>query len=532
MNTTKSKRHSATPRTDDGTRATYADASKTARAASKALEDALRDPALVPAALHAPPVLDRATGEVRSRPWAARGVTAPRARRVLDYATRQYLAGYSKVEAGSRWTRSSGEAPYLPLIRQTTKALGMDERSGSNRSAIGAVYGYLDALGVLAYEPGKSDRYSYLAYGTAALAHTYAVARPSEFTGVSHSTMGEGSTTALWESSRESLREKKSLAEPKIAQREPVAQSVTVENREGSTNRKDKSKSNTSGASLTQAGATYLDALSTQLGRYGPRYARTLREQGYRGHGALISQANRHGLLAEAYSTDGYGYGVAVRALDLGNRDNLDRATDLPSTLAAIMRERYGEVEARLGRVATEVYSGEAYHYGDGPDAIRAEEPGTLADALAGLNLPEGESIGADPRTAVAVGTLTAGSEIAEWRPAYETGEPLRSRLILDAVRHGATLGYGIPEEEAVALHAHYLDLRQAGTLDAERDLYEIQAALGRPLALQEVALYGVAVRVGREEWAEAEAATLRGDPLPAPIQAGEVTLSGATVEA
>ena len=529
MNTTKSKRHSAIPRTDGGTRATFTEASKAARAASKALEAALLDPDLVPTALHAPPVLDRTTGEVRSRPWSARGVTAPRARRVLNYATLQYLSGYSKSEAGERWTAHAGDAPYLPLVRQTTKALGMDERSGSNRSTIGAVYGYLDALGVLAYRPGQGGHYSYLAFGEAALAHTYAVARPSELAGVSHSAMGEGSTTEVWESKRESIREKKSLAEPKIAQREPVAQSVTTEKREASTNRKGKSKSNTSGATLTRAGATYLDALTAQLEQYGARYARTLREQGYRGHGALIGQANRYGVLAEPHGDNGYG--IAVRALDLGHRDNLDRADDLPSTLAAIMRERYSEVEARLVRGRTEAYSGEAYHYGDEPYAIQAEEPGTLADALAGLNLPEGETVGAEPRTTVAAYAIAAGSAVAEVRPAYETGEPLRSRLILDAVRRGTPLGYGIPEEEAVALHAHYLDLRQAGTLDPERDLYEIQTALGRGLHLSEAALYGLSLRVSAAEWQRAETSTYTGGAAyPERVEVREVSLAGTAV--
>jgi hypothetical protein len=200
------------------------------------------------------------------------------------------------------------------------------------------------------------------------------------------------------------------------------------------------------------------------------------------------------------------------------------------------MRERYSEVEARLVRGRTEAYSGEAYHYGDEPYAIQAEEPGTLADALAGLNLPEGETVGAEPRTTVAAYAIAAGSAVAEMRPAYETGEPLRSRLILDAVRRGTPLGYGIPEEEAVALHAHYLDLRQAGTLDPERDLYEIQTALGRGLHLSEVALYDLAITVPVAEWDAAVARASEpyrytgGAAYPERVEVREVALAGTAV--
>lgn len=529
METTKRERHSAPP-TDDGTRVAYAEASKAARAAASALEEALGDAALIPAALHAPPV--ERNGESVTRPWSARGVTAPRARRVLDYASRQYLAGYSKVEAGRRWTRSSGEAPHLPLIRQTCRALGLDETSASNRRAVGATYGYLAALGILDYEPGRGERYAHLGYGPVALAGR-SLARPSHrVSGGIAQQWARGSSPAAGYTKRGSIREEKS---PTTSQTEPVAQRTERSERETSNN--GKVKSNTSGVRLTRAGGLYLDALRAQLAQYGARYARRLDEAGYRDHGALIAQANAYGRLAEPHGESGYR--VAVARLDLGTRDNLDKAGDLPSTLAAIMKERRAEVEARLAPrqpAYEETYT--EYHYGEEPEAVRAEEPAPLAAALGHLypepepepvvlDLPEGEAVGADPRTTVEAYAIAAGSAVAEVRPAYETGEPLRSRLILDAVRQSAHLGYGIPEDEAVTVHAYYLDLRQAGTLDPERDLYEIQAALGRPLHLTEVALYGLSLRVAADEWQRAEDAARNGEPVaPEPVEVVAVSLS------
>ena len=531
METTNRERHNAPP-TDDGTRVAYAEASKAARAAASALEDALGDAALIPAALLAPPV--ERNGESVSRPWSARGVTAPRARRVLDYASRQYLAGYSKVEAGRRWTRSSGEAPHLPLIRQTCRALGIDETSASNRRAVGATYGYLAALGILDYEPGRGERYAHLAYGPVALAGR-SLARPSHrVSGGIAQQRARGSSPAAGYTKRGSIREKKS---PTTSQTEPVAQRTEGSERETSNN--GKTKSNTSGVRLTRAGGLYLDALYEQLGKYGPRYARRLYEAGYRDHGALIAQANAYGRIAEPHGESGYR--VAVARLDLGTRDNLDKAGDLPSTLAAIMKERRAEVEARLAPrqpAYEETYT--EYHYGEEPEAVRAEDPAPLAAALGHLypepepvvlDLPEGEAVGADPRTTVEAYAIAAGSAVAEVRPAYETGEPLRSRLILEAVRQGAHLGYGIPEEEAVALHAHYLDLRQAGTLDPEQDLPEIQTALQRPLHLAEVALYGLSLRVSAAEWEQAETSTYTGGAAyPERVEVREVSLAGTAV--
>lgn len=527
MNSSKTERHSAPPETDDGTRVAYAEAAKASRNAAKALEQALADPALQPGTLLGPEVTRY--GETRRRPWAARGVTAPRARRVLDYASRQYLGGYSKVEAGSRWTRSSGEAPHLPLLRQTCHALGLDGSKASNRSTVGAVYGYLDALGVLAYRPGLGKRYGYLAYGPVALEGRSLAAPPHRVSGGVPQQWGTGSTPAPGYTKRGSIREEKSL--PKAEKREPVAQSAARSERETSTN---KSKSNGSGARLTRAGALYLDALHAQLRQYGARYARRLDESGYRDHGALIGQANAYGALAEPHGESGYR--VAVSRLDLGTRDNLDKAGDLPSTLAAIMRERRSEVEARLAARARPEETYAEYHAGEEPEAVRAEEPAPLAATLAHLDLPEGERVGADPGTAVAVGAIAAGSAVAEMRPAYETAEPLRTRLIRDAVRQGAPLGYGIPEEDAVALHGYYLDLRQAGSLDPETDLAEVQHALGRPLCLAEVALYDLAVTVSAAEWEDAVARAAEPQPYsggaayPERVEVREVALAGTAV--
>lgn len=552
METSKRERHSAPPPTDGGTTVAYAEASKAGRAGAEALEAALQDPALLPSALHAPSVTRN--GESRSAPWASRGVTPPMARRVYAYASAQYLGGYSKVEAGSRWTRSSGQAPHLPLIRQTCRALGLDERSASNRRKVGATYGYLDALGVFAYEPGKGDRYAYLAYGPVALEGRSLAAPAHRVSGGIAQRRAIGSSPAAGYTKRGSIREEKTL--PTRSQRDPVA--AKTERSERETSNTGKTKSNASGIRLTRAGSLYLDALAEQLGRYGARYPRRLAEEGYRDHGALIAQANAHGGLAEPHGE--HGYGIAVRALDLGQRDNLDKAGDLSSTLAAIMRERRSEVEARLAprEPAYETYTepetvpyetyesgyGE-YAYEEEPVAVPVVEPAPLAATLAhlypepepvALDLPEGETVGADPRTTVAAAAIAAGSAIAEFRPAYETGEPLRSRLILDAVRHGAAHGYGIPEEEAVALHAHYLDLRQAGALDPETDLYEVQTALGRPLALAEVALYGLSLTVPAAEWEDAVARAREpqtytgGAAYPEPVEVREVALAGTAV--
>jgi len=558
MDSSKSERHSAPPITDDGTRVAYAEAATASRNAAKALEDALRDPALRPDALLGPEVTRH--GETRRSPWSTRGVTAPRARRVLDYATRQYLGGYSKVEAGTRWTRSSGDAPYLPLIRQTCHALGLDGRRASNRSTIGAVYGYLDALGVLSYRPGQGPRYAYLAYGPAALAGRSLASPTHRVSGGIPQHYGRGSTPALGETSRGSLREEKTLRQ--TSQREPVAQSATRSERETSNNEKVKSKSNTSGATLTRAGGLLLDALVTEVGKYGARYARRLAEEGYRDHGALIGQANRYGRLAEPHGESAYG--AVIRALKMGEVDNLDKAESLPSTVAAIMGSRYESVAARYGAAPTPspepAYSGPAYetyetygeyHYGEEPEAVRAEEPAALGAALAHLAdlaagvtprsatpepvtlypLPAGEAIGADLRTTVEAYAIAAGSAVAEMRPAYETEEPYRTRLIRDAVRLGQPLGYGLPEEEAVALHAGYLDLRQAGNLDPERDLYEIQGALGRPLHLAEVALYDLTLTVSAAEWERAETSTYTGGAAYAePVEVRGVALAGTAV--
>jgi hypothetical protein len=538
MNSTKTERHSAPPITDDGTRVAYAEAATASRNAAKALEDALRDPALRPDALLGPEVTRN--GETRRSPWSTRGVTAPRARRVLDYASGQYLAGYSKIEAGSRWTRSSGQAPHLPLIRQTCHALGLDGTKASNRSTIGAVYGYLDALGVLAYRPGNGPRYAYLAYGPVALAGRSLAAPAHRVSGGIPQQWGTGSTPAVGYPSRESIREKKS---PRTAPSEPVAQSEAGVERDLSNT--GKVKSNTSGAKVTRAGGLLLDALVAEVGKYGARYARRLAEEEYRDHGALIGQANKYGRLAEPHGESAYG--AVIRALRMGEVDNLDKAESLPSTVAAIMGSRYESVAARYAAAPTPssepAYSGDPYsggetygdyHYGEEAEAVRAEEPVALRGALAhlaDLTPLAPEPVGADPRTAVAVGAIAAGSAIAEVRPAYETEEPYRTRLIRDAVRRGQHLGYGISEEDAVALHAGYLDLRQAGNLDPERDLYEIQTALGRPLHLAEVALYGVSLRVSAAEWERAETSTYSGGAaVPEPVEVREVSLAGTAV--
>jgi len=539
MNGSKTERHSAPLVTDDGTRVAYAEAATASRNAAKALEDALRDPALRPDALLGPEV--KRQGEARRSPWSTRGVTAPRARRVLDYASRQYLGGYSKVEAGTRWTRSSGDAPHLPLIRQTCHALGLDGRRASNRSTIGAVYGYLDALGILSYRPGQGPRYAHLAYGPVALAGRSLASPAHRVSGGIPQHYGRGSTPVLGETSRGSLREEKS---PPISQREPVAQSAARSERE--TSNTGKGKSNTSGARLTRSGGLLLDALVIEVGKYGARYARRLTEEEYRDHGALIGQANKYGRLAEPHGENGYG--AVIRALKMGEVDNLDKAESLPSTVAAIMRDRYESVAARYAAAPTPsaepAYSGYEtygdYHYGEEAEAVRAEEPVALAGALGHLadlaageaprgEAPRGETaepVGADPRTAVAVGALAAGSAIAEVRPAYETEEPYKTRLIRDAVRLGQHLGYGLAEEEAVAIHAGYLDLRKAGSLDPERDLYEIQAALGRPLHLAEVALYGVSLRVSAAEWEQAEASEYTETADVQSVDVQKVTLS------
>lgn len=541
MDSSKTERHSAPPETDDGTRVAYAEAATASRNAAKALEQALADPALQPGTLLGPEVTRH--GETRRRPWAARGVTAPRARRVLDYATRQYLAGYSKVEAGSRWTRSSGEAPHLPLLRQTCHALGLDGRKASNRSTVGAVYGYLDALGVLAYRPGRGERYGYLAYGPVALAGRSLAAPPHRVSGGIPQHYGRGSTPAPGYTKRGSIREEKSL--PQISQREPVAQSVR---REVSNTEKQKPE-----VRLTRAGSAFLDALVGAVTGYGRGLGTRLEAEDYRQHAALLSQARRWGALVEQSGVQTDPYYRAVSRLHLGEA-NLDAAERVSSLLAHLLGKHYEEAAAYLARHreaeerhAAQQREAAALLYGAEPDAVNHDggepvtmrggsEPAPLAAALAHLDLPTGESVGADPRTAVAVGAIAAGSAVAEMRPAYETAEPLRTRLIRDAVQRGQHLGYGIPEEDAVALHGYYLDLRQAGSLDPETDLYEVQHALGRPLSLAEVALYGLSVTVSAAEWEDAVARAAEpqtysgGAAYPGRVEVHGLALAGTAV--
>lgn len=551
MNSSKAERHSAPPETDDGTRVAYADAATASRNAAKALEQALADPALQPGTLLGPEVTLH--GDTRRRPWAARGVTAPRARRILDYASRQYLGGYSKVEAGSRWTRSSGDAPHLPLIRQTCHALGLDGRSASNRRAVGATYGYLAALGVLAYSPGRGERYAYLAYGPVALAGRSLAAPPHRVSGGIAQQWARGSSPAAGYTKRGSIREENTL--PATSQREPVAANAK---RETSNTERQKPEQR-----LTRAGGVFLDTLVKAVGGYGRNLGQRLETEDYRGHAALLSQARRWGALVEQSGVQTDPYYRAVSRLHLGEA-NLDAAERVSSLLAHLLGKHYDEAAAYLARhrEAEERHAAQqreqaAYLYGAEPAAVEihdggepvtmrgGSEPAPLAAALAhlypepepaALDLPEGETVGADPRTTVAAYAIAAGSAVAEVRPAYETGEPLRSRLILDAVRRGAAHGYGIPEEEAVALHAHYLDLRQAGDLDPETDLYEVQTALGRPLALAEVALYGLSLTVPVGAWEDAVARAREpqtysgGAALAEPVEVREVSLAGTAV--
>jgi hypothetical protein len=451
------------------------------------------------------------------------------------------------VEAGSRWTRSSGDAPHLPLIRQTCHALGLDATKPSNRSTIGAVYGYLDALGVLAYRPGQGPRYAYLAYGPVALAGRSLAAPAHRVSGGIPQHYGRGSTPALGETSRESIREEKTL--PAVSRREPVAQSAK---RETSPIQEKQEPQ------LSRPGRQFLDAL---VGDLHPKYRARL--DGYEKHGALLTEARKWGaLIAKSEVRDAHTR--AVSRLNLGGAD-LDAAKDLRSLLAHLLGKHYTEAEGYLARhraaelraAGSEEWSPKEVerrgtpmpadllrqaqavkhqpveiHAGESPDLIRGgAEPVALGGALADLTALTPEPVGADPRTAVAVGAIAAGSAIAEVRPAYETEEPYRTRLIRDAVRLGQHLGYGVPEGEAVAIHAGYLDLRQAGSLDPERDLYEIQTALGRPLHLAEVALYGVSLRVSAAEWERAETSTYSGGAaVPEPVEVREVSLAGTAV--
>lgn len=559
MNGSKTERHTAPPQTDGGTTVAYAEASKAGRAGAEALEAALHDPALLPSALHAPAVTRN--GESRSAPWSARGVTPPMARRVYAYASAQYLGGYSKVEAGSRWTRSSGQAPHLPLIRQTCRALGLDERSGSNRRKVGATYGYLDALGVFAYEPGKGDRYAYLAYGPVALEGRSLAAPAHRVSGGIAQRRATGSSPAAGYTKRGSLREENTL--PATSQREPVAANGK---RETSNTEKQKPEQR-----LTRAGGVFLDTLVKAVGGYGRHLGQRLEQERYRDHAALLSQARKWGALVDQSGVKRDAHLRAISRLHLGEA-NLDAADRLPSLLAHLLGKHYEEARDYLARHraaeerqewqqqererqerhAAEARhaeaAGVALHDPESETVLRGgAEPSTLAAPLAAalahlypepaaLDLPEGETVGADPRTTVAAAAIAAGSAVAEVRPAYETGEPLRSRLILDAVRHGAAHGYGIPEEEAVAVHAHYLGLRQAGDLDPETDLAEVQEALGRPLALAEVALYGLSLTVPAGAWEDAVARAREpqtysgGAAYPEPVEVREVSLAGTAV--
>lgn len=544
MNSSKRDRYRDTPlpATEQGTRAAYADAGAADGRGLAALLAALDDPEQRPTALLAPPVTRR--GVTRRVPWSERGVTGPLATKVYAIASALYLGGYSKVEAGTRWTRSSGKAPHLPLIRQTCYLLGLDP-TPSNRSTVGAVYAYLDALGVLAYRPGQGSHYAYLAYGPVALGHT--VPAPAPHTrGVSGGVpkfVGTGSTQVRRYSKRGELEEN---TLPAIARREPVAQS---EERGLSTTGKVKSKTNASGVALTRSGGLLLDAILQDLAKAGARYPRRLQETGYRDHGGLIAQANRLGRLAQESGVED-AHAIAVRALDLGRSTDLDSADDLPSLLASVLAKSDADaIRARLARYAPApepVARTDRYAISE-EDAYTevAAEPAPLA-ALLDAYRPEDQEpetglylqasappvTVTDRATEVAAYAIHGATTAAEQRPAYRVEPPLRDRIIAGAVQAARGWG-GIPDADAIALHGHYLDLRREGTLDPERDLPAIERALGRPLHLAEVALYGLTLRVSREEWEAAEVATLTysgGAADPETVEVREVTLAGSAV--
>lgn len=542
MNSSNRDRYRDTPlpATEQGTRAAYADAGAADGRGLAALLAALDDPEQRPTALLAPPVTRR--GVTRSVPWSERGVTRPLATKVYAIVGALYLSGFSKVEAGTRWTRSSGKAPHLPLIRQVCHALGLDP-TPSNRSTVGAVLAYLDALGVLAYRPGQGSRYAYLAYGPVALGSSAPAPAPYA-RGVSGGVpkfVGTGSTQVPRYSKRGELEEN---TLPAIARREPVAQS---EERGLSTTGKVKSKTNASGVALTRSGGLLLDAILQDLGRAGARYPRRLQECGYRDHGGLIVQANRLGRLAQESGVED-AYAIAVRALDLGRSTDLDSADDLPSLLASVLGKSDADaIRARLARYAPApepVATTDRYAISE-EDAYTevAAEPAPLAALLDGYATePEPTPLYlqasappvtiTDPATEVAVYAIHGATTAAEVRPAYQVEPPLRDRIIASAVQAARGWG-GIADADAIALHGHYLDLRRAGTLDPEQDLPAIERALGRPLHLAEVALYGLTLRVSREEWEAAEVATRNysgGAADPGTVEVREVTLAGSAV--
>lgn len=507
MNSSKSEGPTGSPpQTDQGTRVAYADAGAADARGLAALLAALDDPERRPAALLAPPVTRY--GVTRSTPWSERGVTGPMATKVYAYASSTYLGGYSKVEAGTRWTRSSGKAPHLPLVRQTCHALGLDP-TPRNRSAVGAAYAYLAALGVFAYRPGRGSHYAYLAYGPVALGSTAPAPAPHA-RGVSGGVpkfVGTGSTQVRGYARRGDLEEN---TLPAISRREPVAQS---EERGLSTT---KSKSNASGVALNRAGGLLLDAILQDIGGYGARYPRRLQETGYREHGGLIAQANRLGRLAQESEVED-AYAIAVRALNLGQETNLDAADDLPSLLASVLAKSDADaIRARLARYAP-APEPEEHAYTEDAYTEDAAEPAPL-DRYAPESGEEPEHAPlylqasapqtvTDRATEHALYAIKGATTVAEVRPAYQVDRPLRDRLVEDAVRAASGWG-GISDADAIALHGRYLDQRRAGTLDPERDLPDIEHALGRPLHLAEIALYGVTLRVSREEWAAAEDAT------------------------
>jgi hypothetical protein len=341
----------------------------------------------------------------------------------------------------------------------------------------------------------------------------------------------------MGETSRGSIREENTL--PAVSRREPVAQSGK---RDAPNTEKQRAEKQGTEQRLTRAGSEFLDALVGAVGGYGAHYRNRLEAEGYRQHAALLAQARKWGALVERSGVKAQAHSRAVSRLHLGEA-NLDAAERLPSLLAHLLGKHYGEAEAYLARhreaeewqaereagLYAHAETAVEVHGGEEPVAFRGgAEPAPLAAALAHLAHLAPEPVGVDPRTTVAAHAIAAGSAVAEMRPAYETEEPYRTRLIRDAVQHGQHLGYGVPEEEAVALHAHYLDLRQAGNLDPERDLYEIQTAVGRPLHLAEVALYGVSLRVSAAEWEQAETSTYSGGAAyPEPVEVREVSLAG-----
>lgn len=151
----------------DGTMVSRPQVDKVQDRARRVLQDALRNPGTRPSQLLAPPV--NHGDRYRQNPWNRRGVTATLARDVFNFATDRYLERYCKIEAGLRWTKSSGVEPFLPLVRQIAYSIGRDSALKKSRTAVGATYGYLSAIGALSYRPGHGGRYAGLAYGFAAL---------------------------------------------------------------------------------------------------------------------------------------------------------------------------------------------------------------------------------------------------------------------------------------------------------------------------------------------------------------------------